>query len=668
MTESAGGSAPSPRGRRLPGGSLAGIAFIAALALWPLFKYQAGPPAELRLRYEKVSWPQTGAVTFQREGHGLQSLALKAEALAQVLGDGVPEGMQEVRIPLPRRSVTAEVTLSDMSERRVSQVTWVGTRAPLLFGQPPPLVFEQRTGEDGVATITVPALRPGFWAPDVADPVMVLGTWLVLWLLLEARFGTGRAAAFARSRAGWAKYALPLALAWGFLWALYFPGLVGFDPLLQWDQVLKREFLNWHPPFHTWWLWLVAGPFDSMAAVSGLQVLLFAALVGKVLEELGHWKAPGWARWAVVAWAALSPALGTNVIAVWKDAPFTLMCLWVVLILLRAERTGVFTVKAAAQLGLCIACISLLRHNGPLLAFPLLVSALWRYRRQGQRQLGTLAILGVGLTLLVRGPVYIAAGVKPSPPLLTQVLSVHRLGTASLYAESLPPEDVRTLTSLMPLEDWHRLYDCEAVGRLIWPGSPLFEHPERLEGRALEMAGVVGRFAKSHPGAVFDQWVCVTRYLWALDSKLYIGPFEPNGSAVDRNVFGWKTRSWFPTLNWEYTQMLLKASIGERWQRVSMWQPAPSLYLLLAALGVVLWRQRGIGVLLAMQCALTNTAAWLVLSPNPDLRFQFPAMLFAPLALALTLAPRLVRTQARAEAGPQATVDVAAARTQDTAA
>ncbi|TSC25038.1 hypothetical protein [Corallococcus sp. Z5C101001] len=643
-----------------------GLALLVALALWPLFKYQVGPLSELRLRIESVGWPLEGSVTYQRQGHGPQASRLSKDDLTLYDGHGLPEGVQELRIPLPRRTVAVEVALEKLSGRTVSQARWVA-RAPVLWGDPGgALAFEQHTDEDGTVHVRIPETRPGFWTPDVADVVMVLGTWWVLWLALEARWGTGRAAAFARRRAGWAKCALPLALAWGGLWLLYFPGLIGFDPLLQWEQVVARQFVNWHPPFHTWWLWLIAGPFDSMASVSALQVLMFAGLLGKLLEELGHWKVPGWARWAVVAWAALSPALGTNVIAVWKDAPFTWMCLWAGLVILRAERTGGLTVKAAARLGLCVACISLLRHNGPLVALPLMVSALWRY--PGSRQRGTLAILGVGLTLLVRGPVYVAANVKPSPPLLTQVLSLHRLGTAAFHADTLPPDDVKTLTSLMPLEDWKRRYRCESVGFLIWPGSPLYEHPELLEGRALEMAGVVGRFARSHPDAFFDQWVCVTRYLWALDSMLYIGPFQPDGGAVDKNVFGWRTRSWFPALARPYTQVLLKASIGEPWQRILMWQPAPSLYLLLAALCGVLWRQRSPGALLALQCALTNTAAWLVLSPNPDLRFQFAAMLSAPLALALLLAPRLARTAAREAPGPRVTADVVPARDRDTAA
>ncbi|RKH35222.1 hypothetical protein [Corallococcus sicarius] len=651
--------------RRHPGGWLA-WALFGALALWPLFKYQAGPDAELRVRFAAVGWPLTGSVSFQRQGHGFQERPLSSDDLALHVGHGLPDGVHEVRIPLPRRTVSAEVTLAHLSARTVSQVTWVTPRAPALWGDPgASLPFEARTDADGLVHVRVPEMRPGFWVPDVADVLMVLGTWLVFWLLLEARWGDGRAAAFARRRAGWARYALPLVLAWGFLWLLYFPGLVGFDPLLQWEQVTTRRFVNWHPPFHTWWLWLIAGPFDSMASVSALQVLLFAGLLGKVLEELGHWKVPGWACWGVVAWAALSPALGTNVIAVWKDAPFTLICLWGVLLLLRAERTGGLTVKAAAQLGLCAACISLLRHNGPLLAAPLLLSALWRYR--GRRERGTLLLVGVGLTLLVRGPVYSAAGVEPAPPLLTQVLSIHRLGAAALHADTLPPEDLRTLTQLMPLEEWQKRYVCEAVLSLILPSTPLYDHPERLEGKGLELARVVGRFAWRHPDAFFDQWACVTRYLWAPDSLLYIGPFHPSGNTVDPNIFGWKTRSWFPRLALGYTQRLIDAYVGPPPVRAAVWQPAPSLYLLLVALGVVLWRQRSVGMLLVMQCALTNTAAWLVLSPNPDLRFQFPVMLFAPLTLALMLAPRLVRAGAQARPGT-ATEAPDAAQVQDTAA
>lgn len=191
-----------------------GLALLVALALWPLFKYQVGPLSELRLRIESVGWPLEGSVTYQRQGHGPQASRLSKDDLTLYDGNGLPDGVQELRIPLPRRTVAVEVALEKLSGRTVSQARWVA-RAPVLWGDPGgALAFEQHTDEDGVVHVRVPETRPAFWTPDVADVVMVLGTWWVLWLVLEARWGTGRAAAFARRRAGWARYALPLALTW----------------------------------------------------------------------------------------------------------------------------------------------------------------------------------------------------------------------------------------------------------------------------------------------------------------------------------------------------------------------------------------------------------------------------------------------------------------------
>ena len=307
--------------------------------------------------------------------------------------------------------------------------------------------------------------------------------------------------------------------------------------------MLSAPACNWHPAFHTWWLGAFALPFQSLGAVSGFQVLLFAMVMGKVLEELGHWGVPAWARWGVVLWTGLSPAVGTNIIAVWKDAPFTLMCLVSVLLLLRLERTGDASLGHALRLGLCVACIGLLRHNGVLVALPVLLTGLWRW--PDRRARAVLLATGLGGILFVRGPVYALAKVAPTPSTLTQVLTLHRLG-AMAASPYLSPDDARALSELMPLEDWRGRYLCLAVGPLLFAPSPLADAAGRLEGRGLELAGRVARFALQHPGVFFDQWACVTRYVWAYEPNLYLGPFNAFGNTVDYNGFSFITRPWLP--------------------------------------------------------------------------------------------------------------------------
>ncbi|RKG91816.1 hypothetical protein D7V97_41515, partial [Corallococcus sp. CA053C] len=454
------------------------VALLATLALWPLFKYHVGPDNELRLRFPVGSGPLSGSVTFQREGHAPQGWDLPDPHLWQYAGDGVPEGQQEIHVALPRRAVSADVTLRAPPGSRVLQVSWVSKRVPVGFlRQAPPLAFEQEAVDADTVRLHVPDLRPGFWALDAADALFVGGAWLLLWLLLEARWGEGRAAAFARRRAGWARYALPLALAWGSWWMAFFPGLVSFDPLSQWQQLKTGEFANWHPAFHTWWMGAFGLPFESLGAVSGFQVLFFATAMGKVLEELGHWKVPAWARWGVVLWTGLSPAVATNIIAVWKDAPFTLMCLVSVLLLLRLERTRDVGLGPALRLGLCVACIGLLRHNGVLVALPVLLTGLWRM--SDRRARAVLLATGLGGILFVRGPVHALAKVAPTPSTLTQVLTLHRLA-AMVNSPYLSPDDAKTLSELMPLEQWRSRYLCFAAGPLIFSASPLTA--ERLAG------------------------------------------------------------------------------------------------------------------------------------------------------------------------------------------
>ncbi len=634
------------------GGSwkLAALALVAALALWPLFKYQAGPDTELRLRFQAVSGPLTGRVSFQRDGHTPQQRDLTPADLLQVQGEDLPEGMQELRITLPRRTRAAEVVLQGLADRPVARVTWVSMRSPPLFGDArPEQAFEQRL-EGDARHVVVPRLAPGLWNLERVDVYAVLLAWGFLWLVLEARWGQGRAAAFARRQAGWAKYATPPALTWGLLWALFFPGLVSFDPLAQWEQLLDGRYVDWHPAFSTWWMGVMAAPSGSLGGVAGLQLLLFAVVVGKGVEELGHWRVPAWARWGVVAWVALAPAVAINVIAVWKDAPFTLMCLLSVLLLLRAERTGSLGRGGAVALGLCVAALCLLRHNGPVVGGPLLVAALWRYRVKRERLL--LAVTAVAAVFLVRVPMYAVMKVKPAASMLHQVFAIHRLGAAARSGD-LPPEDVKVLEEFMPLEEWRGRYACEAVGPLIF-GSPIGAHEEKLEGRDADLGGVLWRFAKRHPGVLVEHQLCVSRYVWAPASLLYVGPFNWGGSTIDPNRLGLKTRSWLP--RWPgYFEDLVRATYSEPgWLRAIFWQPAVSLYLLLAGVLVATWRQRSLTALGCAQTALINAASWVLVSPNPDLRFLFPTLLFSPFFLAFALAPRRARAGVAAQPGADA--------------
>ncbi|GMU09474.1 hypothetical protein [Corallococcus caeni] len=647
-------SPPAPSRRGVPASRLALVALAAMLALWPAFKLHLGPANELRVRFPAAGWPLAGQVSFTVEKDAPPVLRpLTPVEVEQVLGDGIPAGQQEVRVQLPRDARSAEVTLRPLADLTVEQVTWFPLRGAVVSGPGVrELPFEQHVNPDGSRTVSVARLRPGFWNVDVADVLFAVTVWAFFWLVLEARWGQGRAAAFARRRSGWARYALLPLLSWGAWWLIFFPGIISYDPLVQWEQLQTGRLEDWHPAFHTFWLWLVGGPFGSLAPVGALQAVLFATVLGKVLEELGHWRVPAWARWGVVAWVTLSPAVGSNVIAAWKDAPFTLMCLAVMLLVLRAERRGGLRVADAAWLGACLACITLLRHNGPALSVPVLLLCLWRYGDRRAR--GTMVSVMVLLTFMVRGPGYALANVAPAPPVLKQVLLVHRLGAVSKDPQ-LPPEDARVLEELMPLEQWRKRYACLSVGPLVF-GSPL--QREKLAGRTLELADIAWRYAKRHPEQVWDQQVCVTRYVWAPEGDLYIGPFNGGGNTVDPNQVGVRPHSWFTPAQNFYEHVIFDSYGKHGLLRTLVWQPSSSLYAFVLGLVVVLWRQRSLGALLAVMTAVLNTLAWLLLSPNPDLRFLFPTVLLAPLLLALALAPRLRRgSDAVAKPGAPAAVE-----------
>ena len=201
----------------------------------------------------------------------------------------------------------------------------------------------------------------------------------------------------------WTRYSIPLLAVWLIFWLAFFPGLISKDSVDQWGQVVTGHYDDWHPVSHTWLLWLLSRPGHSLGAVSLVQVILAALLCGLVLAAVRRLGAPGWLVWAVTAWLALSPVYGVGVIALWKDNAFGLTALWTALLLLQAVERGRMTGGWSVALGIALALLSLLRHNGHLVAIPTFGVAAWYFWSGGRAMVLRAAAIGVLLVMLVIG-------------------------------------------------------------------------------------------------------------------------------------------------------------------------------------------------------------------------------------------------------------------------
>jgi hypothetical protein len=444
------------------------------------------------------------------------------------------------------------------------------------------------------------------------------------------------------SRCAWAWYAAPLAAGWLLWWVAFFPGVVSNDPLYQWQQIVRGRYDQIHPVFHTWLLWLLTRVGHSFGTVSLVQVVLTAVLLGRGFAEARRLGAPAWLTWGIVAWLAISPAYGRNVIAVWKDNAFGLAVLAVALLLLRAREDGILSPGRASWLGGTLALVCLLRLNGAAVALPVLALVAWWFWGSARREVLRAGATCVGLVVLADVVAH-ATHVHRTPPGVVQQALIQPVAALVKAGTPMPPSDRRALEEMAPLAAWGS-DTCERIEQTLVYSRELNQTLWRDPRRLLRIGG---RLAITNPRGVVAYFRCATRYLWAPESTLNLGnplPLIEKGQAVNDNAFGLRTTPLLPRVNTSLTRYVVATLRPGSVSRFVVWQPAFPLYLALAVLPVALWRGVGSTVLTVLAPPLVNTAQWLFLSIGPYLRYHWPLFLVVPLAVCLSMGQRARHT------------------------
>ena len=153
-------------------------------------------------------------------------------------------------------------------------------------------------------------------------------------------------------------------------------------------------------------------------------------------------------------------------ITLWKDVPYSIAMLTLVLLLLAiATSDGEWLESKFGWLILALvaALIALYRHNGPPVAFATLTILLMAYRKHW-RPLTLCMAVAIALFCGVKGPLYWAKGVAPCPRVLKAMALLHPIAAHLAHGTPLLPEERELLDSIYPLEGTGWPYDVNSVG------------------------------------------------------------------------------------------------------------------------------------------------------------------------------------------------------------
>ena len=415
----------------------------------------------------------------------------------------------------------------------------------------------------------------------------------------------------------------------------HWPGLMTYDSVDQWQQVVTGSYSDHHPLVDTLARSVLIRAFGTPAAVALAQILLISTAVGWCVGEIARWNGPRALLAAAVVLSALSPWNLWFGITLWKDVPYTgcfLLAEAAVLRLLAdgGRRRGIWTELVLVP---SITGLMLFRYNGLATVLGAGLCAVVLLRGTGSRRLSVrLACLAVLLYGVVR--VSVEWTVRPVHDRWfgLPLLAVFQVAAGAASGE-LPDseEQRRSLDALLPLSRWGSRYSCITVNPLVAP--PAFD--TALLG---EKPGPVYRawvhLGLRHPGTLLRHQACASQILWKLDrTPLYVHDW-----AIPPNPFGLVQRPVLPTLRrWldAYRVWTLRPEVIP-W----IWQPALVTLALgwFVVSGALSSGRRELLWLLVLP--LTHLGALALTILTPDVRYQYPIHELALLALGLTRLPR----------------------------
>lgn len=447
-------------------------------------------------------------------------------------------------------------------------------------------------------------------------------------------------------------YAGPLLLC-GFAYlAAFWPGLMSNDSIDQWTQASTGLYNDWHPVFHSLYIWTLTQLWHSPAMVAVAQIVALALVSGWALGEIEQLGVPRWTLWTTAILFAIAPANGIMAITLWKDVPFSISILALTTLLIRIARTEGQDLNQPGVvifLGITSALVALFRHNGPPTAFGAVLFVAFVYRAHWQRVLTSL-LISVGLWLGVRGPLYdwVDASRQTQPGLLWPVL--HQIAGHLVAGTPLSEEERHLLDDVLPVEPgWP--YMCTLVDPISFnPRLNVAFASEHLS----QLAQLAVKLALRNPSVTVDHLLCnslsITHIMPPASPfdfyEIAALSFDDSGQALTQSIADPAHASAQTSIK----PLIPRTTILYRWVRHSLtpewqgifWRPALYIDLGLLACAIATLKRKDGGLFVVLVPTAITSALLIVLTVGQSFRLVYSLYLVGFILIPLAWAsPRV---------------------------
>lgn len=432
-------------------------------------------------------------------------------------------------------------------------------------------------------------------------------------------------------------YALPLLAVWTIFLLAFWPGIVPYDPLSQLSQAKSGVIYDDHPAIHTIFMQIMLQVWDSPASIVIIRYIFLSFVVGYGIWTLRQSGIPASVAWILSALFAISPVTSTTSINLWKDVPYAIVFLLLVIFVFKIIITRGQWVEKPLHwviLGVVISFVGVFRHNGLLPAVVVIFFSMIFYKEYWKKWV-SIALVALTVYLLIVNPLYEAFNVQDKSAQVNMLGKWAGYGLASyIYEEvDMPTEAMLYLDNIIPVKTgWN--YDCYSFSRSFGTGEGLFPGGK---GFLLNLFKRV----TSDPEIYWHHWVCNTEHLWRLrpnDNPMaapwaaYVSDINP--ATADTFDLDYRSKSKIPALKQILSEIefALNNNSQLNW---FFWRPALYFYIAIAASLLAYFRSKNKGYLVFFFLLVAQTASIGIGIGSAWVRYSFAmmttAMLFWPL-------------------------------------
>jgi len=441
----------------------------------------------------------------------------------------------------------------------------------------------------------------------------------------------------------WLYYSIPIFLVISVYWLAFFPAIMSFDSVSQWNQILSGKFNNYNPAFHTIFMWLLTRIWLSPAIITLFQIIFFSITSGwgfSILET--DLRIPPKIRWPLYTLYIFSPVNGLWVVTLWKDIPYSVAILATTLMVIKMILTeGRWLEKNWIIFGCTLVLVTFFRFNGPFVTLSLLFVLFMVYKkRQVIKYLsGATALLFLAWAL-IDGPLYSSLHVtgtdNKDPTRLRYITApfVHLVAAHVINGTTFTSEEESFIKELNPNNTWSTFYICYNVASVMDLENvnyvPIYKSPSKIVKLALSLL-------PRNPPASLASITCRSDLVWDISQGKdvqwsLLASIEPR---VYPNYFyiynlnpDFITPAQTPILSdigYSISQIYMYTSKGIL--RTIIWRPALYFYLGIVAVCYVVIRYKNKNFFLLLVPFLAHSLTVFLGATAQDMRYQYPVYL-----------------------------------------